>query len=101
MTGAKKIVDEPNIIISSNGMGNCGNKSEILGVAKIPRVTMVAACGSDDTGVGPSIASGSRMWDKNCADLLEHAGSGKKQPSSRGCKWVSKDMWYGKNSFVE
>jgi hypothetical protein len=101
MTGAEKIVGEPNRIISNNDMGNWGNKSEILSVAKIPKVTMVAAWSSDDTGVGPSIASGSRVWDRDCADLLEHASSERKQPSSRGCEWVSKDMWYGKNSFVE
>ena len=30
---------------------------------------MVAAWMSAETGVGPSIASGSQMWSGNCADL--------------------------------
>ncbi len=34
-----------------------------------PAVTMVAAWISAETGVGPSIASGSQVCRKNCADL--------------------------------
>ena len=34
-----------------------------------PAVTMVAAWISADTGVGPSMASGSQVCSKNCADL--------------------------------
>src|SRR5215469_622420 len=34
-----------------------------------PAVTMVAAWISADTGVGPSIASGSQTYNGNCADL--------------------------------
>ena len=34
-----------------------------------PAVTMVAAWISADTGVGPSIASGSQVCSRNCADL--------------------------------
>ena len=34
-----------------------------------PAVTMVAAWMRADTGVGPSIASGSQVWSRNCADL--------------------------------
>ena len=34
-----------------------------------PAVTMVAAWISAETGVGPSIASGSQVWRRNCADL--------------------------------
>ena len=34
-----------------------------------PAVTMVAAWISADTGVGPSIASGSQVWSPSCADL--------------------------------
>ena len=33
---------------------------------------MVAACSSAETGVGPSIASGSQMCSGNCADLPMH-----------------------------
>ncbi|MBK6535307.1 MAG: hypothetical protein IPF99_39000 [Deltaproteobacteria bacterium] len=34
-----------------------------------PAATMVAACSSAETGVGPSIASGSQTCSGNCADL--------------------------------
>jgi len=34
-----------------------------------PAVTMVAAWMRAETGVGPSIASGSQMWNGNWADL--------------------------------
>ena len=36
---------------------------------KTPAVTMVAAWMSAETGVGPSIASGSQVWSGTCADL--------------------------------
>ena len=36
---------------------------------KTPAVTMVAAWISAETGVGPSMASGSQVWSGNCADL--------------------------------
>jgi hypothetical protein len=35
----------------------------------MPAVTIVAACIKADTGVGPSIASGSHVCNKICADL--------------------------------
>ena len=37
----------------------------------MPAVTIVAAWISAETGVGPSIASGSQTWSGNCA-LLPH-----------------------------
>ena len=36
---------------------------------KTPAVTMVAAWMSAETGVGPSMASGSQVWSGTCADL--------------------------------
>ncbi len=36
---------------------------------KTPAVTMVAAWISAETGVGPSMASGSQVWRPICADL--------------------------------
>ena len=36
---------------------------------KTPAVTIVAAWMSAETGVGPSMASGSQVWSRNCADL--------------------------------
>ena len=44
----------------------------------IPAVTIVAACISEETGVGPSIASGNQTCKPNCADLPTHASIKKK-----------------------
>jgi len=38
-------------------------------IKKTPAVTIVAACISAETGVGPSIASGNQVCNPNCADL--------------------------------
>jgi len=47
-------------------------KSQTVRVSRYtPAVTMVAAWISAETGVGPSMASGSQMWNGNCADLPE------------------------------
>jgi hypothetical protein len=59
-----------------------------------PAVTMVAAWISAETGVGPSIASGSQVCSKNCADLpiapmnssRQITVSASKVPS-RGTEW--------------
>ena len=40
-----------------------------LATRKTPAVTIVAACISALTGVGPSIASGSHTWSGICADF--------------------------------
>jgi hypothetical protein len=37
------------------------NKRSLLAIKKTPAVTIVAACIKADTGVGPSIASGSQV----------------------------------------
>ena len=40
-------------------------------VNKIPHTTNVAAWIKADTGIGPSIASGSQICNPNCVDLVE------------------------------
>jgi len=47
----KKIIKEVDLIIINNSLKRS--------IKKIPAVTIVAECNSADTGVGPSIASGS------------------------------------------
>ena len=49
--------------------GACSNRGDRRATMKTPAVTMVAAWISADTGVGPSIASGSQVCSMNCADL--------------------------------
>ena len=50
---------------------NCeySNIGEHLTTKKTPAVTIVAAWIRADTGVGPSMASGNQVCNKNCADL--------------------------------
>jgi hypothetical protein len=45
------------------------NIQEHLITKKIPAVTIVAAWINAETGVGPSIASGSQLWRPNWADF--------------------------------
>ena len=49
---------------------------------KTPAVTMVAAWISAETGVGPSMASGSQVCRKNCADLPH--GADEQEDAQRG-----------------
>jgi hypothetical protein len=57
---------------------------------KIPAVTIVAACIRDDTGVGPSIASGNQICNPACADLPTAANTMKKQSNVTSyCRRIS------------
>ena len=42
---------------------------EHLTTKNTPAVTIVAACIKAETGVGPSMASGNQVCNKNCADF--------------------------------
>jgi hypothetical protein len=47
----------------------CSNRKELRIIRKTPAVTSVAAWISAETGVGPSIASGSQICNPSCADF--------------------------------
>ena len=49
--------------------GAASNNGDKRATINTPAVTMVAAWISADTGVGPSMASGSQVWSRNWADL--------------------------------
>ena len=53
-------------VSATSEYSNIGDRRATM---KIPAVTMVAAWISADTGVGPSMASGSQVCRPNCADL--------------------------------
>ena len=55
--------------INSLRVGSGSYSGDIRATRKTPAVTMVAAWISAETGVGPSIASGSQVCSRNCADL--------------------------------
>ena len=66
---AKKAVVAPTTTIIVLASGAYSKIGDMRQTRKTPAVTMVAAWISADTGVGPSIASGSQVCRKSCADL--------------------------------
>jgi hypothetical protein len=75
----REAVTEPKKIINTKKLLVADRKCERRTDKKMPAVTIVAACISDDTGVGPSMASGNQICRPACADLPMAAGTGKKQ----------------------
>ena len=76
MSFATRPIDAANIAVTppmiatvSIAAGDASNTGKNRATRKTPAATIVAACISALTGVGPSIASGSQVWSGNCADL--------------------------------
>jgi hypothetical protein len=69
MVAANKAVDAPMNVIKPSAYGAYSISGDIRTIMNTPAVTIVAAWISADTGVGPSIASGSQTWRPSCADL--------------------------------
>src|SRR4051812_1446065 len=66
---ANSAVATPIIATTSSVNGAWPNSTALRPIMYTPAVTIVAAWISADTGVGPSIASGSQTYNGNCADL--------------------------------
>ena len=66
---AKKAVVAPIKVTNSSAVGESWNMGEQRQTRNTPAVTMVAAWIRAETGVGPSMASGSQVCKPNCADL--------------------------------
>src|SRR3984957_12115426 len=69
IVAATKAVSAPTTVTTSSANGDCSNKGEQRASMNTPAVTIVAAWMRAETGVGPSIASGSQVCRPNCADL--------------------------------
>jgi hypothetical protein len=65
----KNAVKPPIILTTNNAIADASNKADARTTKKTPAVTIVAACNNEDTGVGPSIASGNQGCKPICADL--------------------------------
>lgn len=65
----KKAVADPIKTIADKTVGTYSNKGEHLIIKKTPAVTIVAAWINAETGVGPSIASGSHVCNPIWADF--------------------------------
>src|SRR3569833_3762960 len=66
---AKNAVMAPTTNTTLIANGEASNIGDRRATMNTPAVTMVAAWMSALTGVGPSMASGSQVWSRNCADL--------------------------------
>ena len=66
---AKNAVVAPTIVTTLSATGARSNSGDSRATMNTPAVTIVAAWMSAETGVGPSIASGSQVCSRNCADL--------------------------------
>ncbi len=66
---AKSAVSPPTNVTTDSAVSLVSNKGERRQTMNTPAVTIVAAWIKAETGVGPSIASGSQVWRPSCADL--------------------------------
>jgi hypothetical protein len=66
---AKKAVKAPTKMTTLSAVGDSSKTGDSRATMKTPAVTMVAAWMSAETGVGPSMASGSQVWSGTWADL--------------------------------
>ena len=66
---ANSAVEPPMNATNASATGAYSISGDIRHIRNTPAVTIVAAWISAETGVGPSIASGSQTWKPSCADL--------------------------------
>src|SRR5512138_743015 len=69
MDAARIAVNAPMVATMVEAIGVSSNSTCERHTMYTPAVTMVAAWINADTGVGPSMASGSQTYNGNCADL--------------------------------
>ena len=69
MVAAKNAVVPPMIVTMPSANGANSISGDMRAIRNTPAVTIVAAWISAETGVGPSIASGSQTCRPICADL--------------------------------
>ena len=66
---AKKAVEAPMKVTKARAVGASSKSGDMRATRNTPAVTMVAAWISAETGVGPSMASGSQVCRPSWADL--------------------------------
>ncbi|GAI82730.1 unnamed protein product, partial [marine sediment metagenome] len=65
---AKMAVNAPMTATVVNASTECAKRGKVRATRKTPAATIVAACIRALTGVGPSMASGSQVFDDNAVD---------------------------------
>ena len=84
---AKNAVEAPITTTKVWAPGAYSNSGDMRTTRNTPAVTMVAAWIRAETGVGPSIASGSQVCRNNCADLPMAPMNSSTQISSMAGTW--------------
>ena len=69
MVAANSAVVAPMKVTKASVAGANSSSGDMRAIMNTPAVTIVAAWINAETGVGPSIASGSQTWNPICADL--------------------------------
>src|SRR6266705_3078302 len=69
MLAANIAVVPPMMPTTTRALGAYSKRGDRRATMKTPAVTIVAAWIKAETGVGPSIASGSQVWRPSCADF--------------------------------
>ena len=87
---AKKAVAPPTMVTTVSASGANSKTGDMRQTRKTPAVTMVAAWISAETGVGPSIASGSQVCSPSCADLPIAPMKSSRQITVRACHSMPK-----------
>ena len=80
---AKKAVAAPLTVTTARAPGASSKSGEQRARRKIPAVTLVAAWIRAETGVGPSLASGSQAWRPSWADLPTEPTKSRRQARGR------------------
>ena len=83
IVAATKSVITPTIVPTSAAATDCSNSGCMRAIRYTPAVTIVAAWIREETGVGPSMASGSQVWNGTCADLANAPMSSRTRPAVR------------------
>src|SRR5919197_1357744 len=98
IVAATKTVAQPRIAPTSAAAGACSNRGHIRAIRYTPAVTIVAAWISAETGVGPSIASGSQVWSGTCADLANAPTRNRMHAATSVPSLTEKAWWVAPNT---
>ena len=82
MVAANSAVEAPTTVTMAKAVGAYSNTGDMRATRNTPAVTMVAAWINAETGVGPSIASGSQVCRPSCADLPQAPRNSRMQITS-------------------
>src|SRR3954467_6707726 len=89
IVAAMNSVAQPTIAATLAAAGGASNSGHMREIRYTPAVTIVAAWIREETGVGPSMASASQVWNGICADLANAPTSSRTMPATRSPLFVA------------